>query len=208
MVFERPSCPLCSIFICFFASVKEAVMIVVRGTLEVRFCQNTHRWSGRSTALGIALKALDKNKSQPVVNSGAEPSRDKFVILVTVDANDSLQVSGFQRHAVCHWSVRGFSLMATSSQSSSTLDERQPLLAKPADEEALESVPSSEPLLNTSEDTSIANGKDLEWSSLAWYTGLMIAGLVGLGLLIKGFIDAGDTKVRIIFKIIFKKPYS
>jgi hypothetical protein len=90
--------------------------------------------------------------------------------------------------------------MASSSQPPPPLDERQPLLANPTDEEGLEPVPSSEPLHNTS-DLSTANGaigKDVEWTwtSVAWYTGLMIAGLVALGLLIKGFIDSGDTNVR------------
>lgn len=83
--------------------------------------------------------------------------------------------------------------MASSSQPPPPLDERQPLLAKPTDEEGLEPVPSSEPLHSTSDPST--NSKDVEWTwtSVAWYTGLMIAGLVALGLLIKGFIDSGDT---------------
>ncbi len=79
-------------------------------------------------------------------------------------------------------------------------NERQPLLAKPADEESLEpGLSSSEPQPDTPDTTTTTDTteKDVDWTwtSIAWYAGLTTLGLIALGLLIKGFIDAGDTDV-------------
>lgn len=88
-----------------------------------------------------------------------------------------------------------------ASQPTPPADERQPLLAKPSDEEnlaALESAEQSPSPHDTPDSSANAKGKDAEWtrSSVAWYAGLVVAGLVALGLLIKGLIDTGDTDVR------------
>ncbi|EKM76356.1 hypothetical protein AGABI1DRAFT_115903 [Agaricus bisporus var. burnettii JB137-S8] len=81
-----------------------------------------------------------------------------------------------------------------ATHSSPPPDETDPLLPKPVDEENRQNIEDGQASLDEGED--VAPAKPAEpWtaSSIAWYTGLVIAGLVALALLIKGLIDAGDT---------------
>ncbi|KAF9449225.1 mitochondrial carrier [Macrolepiota fuliginosa MF-IS2] len=94
-----------------------------------------------------------------------------------------------------------------ASQPPPPADEQQPLLVKLLDEENViiqEDVGEAVSPQDTPDDSADARGKDVEWSksSVAWYTGLIVVGMVALGLLIKGLIESGDTDFD--FKKAFK----
>ena len=90
--------------------------------------------------------------------------------------------------------------MATSNTRATSAngpDERQPLLVRTEDAEPNIQErfldprdPNAEPL------TPVSKEDDLDWRWYTFYTLLTVLGLVGMALLIKGFIDAGDNDVR------------
>ena len=54
--------------------------------------------------------------------------------------------------------------------------------------------------------TTTAKADDLDWRWYTFYGVLITAGLVALTLLIKGFIDAGDTEVRFMdFSLVWRR---
>lgn len=76
---------------------------------------------------------------------------------------------------------------------SGDLDERQPLLVSPGSDEIEEIVIST---TDPEEQRKLERPDELGWKSYTFYGVLFTLGLLGLTLLIKGFIDAGDVEVR------------
>lgn len=74
-----------------------------------------------------------------------------------------------------------------------TPDERQPLLPTTTESTPQTEDNEQEQLLDDVQPT--PKEDDLGWRAYAFYTTIILAGTVALSLLIKGFIDSGDTNV-------------
>ena len=77
-------------------------------------------------------------------------------------------------------------------------DERQPLLPRTTDSEPQSADNVQEELID-SDATAPPKADDLNWRAYTFYGVVLLAGLIALSLLIKGFIDSGEKEVRRVF---------
>ena len=82
----------------------------------------------------------------------------------------------------------------TKLRALSTGDERQPLLAVVASGSDEDIITTSS--IDPEEQRKLERPDELGWKSYTIYGILFVLGLLGLTLLIKGFIDTGDVEVR------------